>query len=186
MTEPGPDAGAVGADESFDKVLAETQEKMARLSELQAKSQQISVSATSPDGSVTATVNASGVLTSLRITDRLSGQPGARIADQVMATTRQAQARIAGAMSEVMRDVVGDDPEIADRVLTMYHSRFPQPPQSARPDAVDEMRFDQQPGSPPPAPTPPAPMVVPRRARRSPLPEEGGWEDPDTPIMEEI
>ena len=183
MTGPRPADDADETDESFSKVVAETQVRMARLAQLQAKAEQVSVSATSPDGSVTATVNTSGALTGLRITDRLSGQPGARIAEQVLATARQAQARIAGAMSELMRDTLGDDPEITDGVLALYHNRFPQPPQQQRPTMVDEMRFGQQQGYPP-AP-PPVPVKVPRRTRRPASSDEDGWENPDQAIMED-
>jgi len=156
---------------------------MARLAQLQAKAEQVSVSATSPDGAVTVIVNTSGALTGLRITDRLSSQPGARIAEQVLATTRQAQARIAGAMSEVMRDIIGDDREIADGVLALYQNRFPQPQQQQqRSPAVDEMRFEQRPSYPPPPA--PAPLQVSRRTRRPAHPDEDDWENPDQPIME--
>lgn len=156
---------------------------MARLAQLQAKAEQVSVSATSPDGAVTATVNTSGALTGLRIADRLSGQPGARIAEQVLATARLAQARIAGVMSEVMRDVIGDDPEISEGVLALYHNRFPQPPQQQRFAAVDELRFEQPPSYPPPPA--PAPMKVQRRTRQPTRSDEDGWENPDVAIMED-
>jgi len=185
MTGPRPADDVDETDEAFDKVVAEAQARMARLAQLQAKAEQVSVSATSPDGAVTATVNTSGALTSLRINDRLSGQPGARIAEQVMATARQAQSRIAGAMSEVMRDILGDDPEIADGVMALYRNRFPQPPQQQRPGPVDEMRFQQQPGYPPPPVAPPAPQKVARRTRRPATSDEDGWENPDERIMEE-
>ena len=183
MTGPRPAEDADEVDESFSKVVAEAQARMARLAQVRAKAEQMSVSATSPDGAVTATVNTSGALTSLRITDRLSGQPGARIAEQVMATARLAQARIAGVMSEVMRDILGDDPEITDGVLALYRNRFPQPPQQQRSAPVDEMRFEQQPSYPPP-PTP-APLKVARRTRRPAHADEDGWENPDQAIMED-
>ena len=184
MTGPSPAGDADETDESFSKVVAETQERLARLARLQATAEQVSVSATSPDGAVTVTVNTSGALTGLRINDRLSGQPGARIAEAVLATTRQAQARIAGTMSEVMRDIIGDDPEIADGVMALYRTKFPPPPpQQQRPPSVDEVRFEQPPGYPPPPV--PAPMKAPRRTRQPSHADENGWENPDEPIMEE-
>lgn len=183
MTGPRPADDADETDESFSRVVAEAQARMARLAQLQAKAEQVSVSATSPDGAVTATVNTSGALTGLRITDRLSGQPGARIAEQVMATARLAQARIAGVMSEVMRDVLGDDPEITDGVQALYRNRFPQPPQQQRSPTVDEMRLEQQ-FNYPPAPAP-APAKVPRRTRPPARFDEDGWENPDQAILED-
>lgn len=193
MTGPGSEAGVAEAQEQFNRHVAETRSRFDRIAELQTKAGAVSVSATSPDGSVTVTVNAAGVLTDLHINDRLSGQPGARIADQVLSTMRRAQARIADKMRDVMRDTVGDDKEVVNQVLANYHDRFPEPLTPDRPDAVDEMRLDTSANDPAPTPTlapapTPAPAAVPRRARapRSGAAEDEGWDHSDDPIMEEL
>lgn len=117
MAEPGP-------QQSFSEVAAEVRHTVERLGQLRNQAEQVSVTETSPDGSVTVTVNSGGVLTDLRIVDQDGGQSGARIAAQVLETMRKAQSRIADRMSEIMR---ADDPELRDQVLAVYHDRFPEP-----------------------------------------------------------
>ena len=186
MTEPGSEPIASGARERFSQYVAETQTRFDRIAQLRTKAETISATATSPDGSVTITVNANGAITDLRVTDRLSGQPGARIAEQVLATMRGAQARIADKVREVMRETIGDDKEIADEVMSAYHHEFPEPQTPARPEAVDEMRLATPAPEPTPAPVrPPAPMTVPRRVRQT-RPQDAEWENPDEEIMKDI
>lgn len=183
MTGPGSNTGAAAAQAAFEQALTDAQSTLTRLADLRAKAERVAVTERSPDGSVTATVNASGVLTDLRITDKLSGQPGARIAEQVLVTMRRAQSRIAGTMSEVMRETVGDDKEVVDGVLAAYHDRFAEPVAPQRPASVEEMRID----APLPEPAPmPAPVAVPRHARAPRTAADDEWENPDEPILQEI
>lgn len=129
--------------QSFSEVAAGVRKTVDRLGRLRSSAEQVSVTETSADGAVTVTVNSGGVVTDLRITDQVSGQPGAQIATQVLATMRQAQARIAGRMDEVMRTTVGDDPELRERVLAVYHDRFPEPEPDPTEHASDtEIRID--------------------------------------------
>lgn len=123
MAEPDP-------QQPFSEVAAEARHTVERLGQLRSKAEQVTVTATSPDGAVTVTVNSGGVPTDLRITDDASGQSGARIAAQVLETMRKAQSRIADSMSEVMPT---DDPELRDRILAVYHDRFPEPEGQSEP-----------------------------------------------------
>ncbi len=179
MTGQVPDGGA--RQQSFSEVVAEARSTVERLAKLREKTAQVSVTDTSPDGAITVTVDAGGVLTGLRITDQLTGRPGARIAEQVLATIRRAQSRIAGTMTGVLRDTVGDDEEIVDHVLAVYRERFPEPVRPNRTEAVDELRI--APSAPEPVP---APMAVPRRVRPPRRSADEGWENPDQPIMREF
>jgi len=51
----------------------------------------------------------------------------------VLATMRRAQSRLAGRVTEVMRTTIGDDKDMMDRVLAVYHDRFPDPEPDQRP-----------------------------------------------------
>lgn len=135
MTEP--DQG-----QSFREVVAESRQLVDRLGRLRGQAEQVSVTETSPDGGITVTVNSGGVPIDLRITDQAVDQPGARVAAEVMATMRKAQARIAARMSEVMAD---DDPGLRDRVLAVYHDRFPDP-EPAKPVASPSEDDDDEDG----------------------------------------
>ncbi len=133
----GPGAG--GAEQSFSEVNAETRKTVERFERLRGETERVSVTETSADGSVTVTVNSGGVLTDLRITDQAAGQPGDRIAADVLATMRKAQSRLAGRVNEVMQATIGDDKDMRDRVLAVYHDRFPEPEptEPAKPAAGD-------------------------------------------------
>ena len=113
--------------ESFSDSLAGARRTMAQLDELRTRAETVSVTESSPDGGIKVTVNSGGVLTGLVITDEAADAPGARIAEQVLATMRRAQARIAGRMDEVLRETAADDPGLRERVLGVYHDRFPEP-----------------------------------------------------------
>lgn len=185
-TKPESEPIASGARERFSQYVAETRSRFDRIAQLETKAKTISATATSPDGSVTITVNANGAITELRISDKISGEPGARIAEHVLSTMRRAQARIADKVRDVMRETIGDDKEIVDEVMTAYHHEFPesQTPEQARPEAVDEMRLDT-PVNDLATVRPPAPMTVPRRVRQT-RPQDTEWENPDEQIMKEI
>ncbi|GGP34434.1 YbaB/EbfC family nucleoid-associated protein [Saccharothrix coeruleofusca] len=69
-------------------------------------------SATSPDGLVTVSVNASGALTDLILRPGLRGEDPERIASAVMAAAAQAQRAAAGQVVEIMTEFVGDSPAL--------------------------------------------------------------------------
>jgi hypothetical protein len=121
-----------GVGQSFGEVAAQARHTIDRLGQLRDQAEQVSVTETSADGSITVTVNSAGVLIDLIINSRAAAWSGARIAAEVMDVTRKAQSRIAERMSELMRD---DDIELRDRVLAVYHDRFPdpQPTEKAKP-----------------------------------------------------
>ena len=126
MTGPDPEL-------PFSEAVAEARRTVEQLDHLRGQAEHVTVTETSEDGSVTVTVNSGGVLTDLRITGDQSGE---RIATLVLDTMRRAQARIADRMSDVMR---ADDPALRDRVLAVYHDRFPEPAEpGGRPTADDE------------------------------------------------
>ncbi len=141
MAEAGEDAGA---PVSFEEGLTAARRTIARLEELRTRAETVSVTETSADGGIAVTVNTGGVITDLRITDRAASEPGARIAEQVLATMRRAQSRIAGRMDEVLRETAADDPGLRDRVRTVYQDRFPEPePDWTAPVPKDhQMRID--------------------------------------------
>jgi DNA-binding protein YbaB len=168
MTGPDYDAGA---QESFSDAVAGVRRTVERLGELRTRAETVSVTESSADGGITVTVNSGGVLTGLRITDQVTEVAGAQIAEQVLATMRRAQARIAGRMDEVLGEAAADDPELRQRVLAVYHDRFPEPDPEPTPD--EEIPFDL-----------PADDAAPpvRHAARRPRPadrDDDYWDDRD-------
>jgi hypothetical protein len=168
MTGPGVEPES---QESFGDTVAGARRTMERLGELRGRAETVSVTESSPDSGITVTVNSGGVLTGLVITDRAAGAPGARIAAEVLATMRRAQARIAGRMDEVLRGTAADDPGLRERVLDIYHDRFPEPePESAPAPDEDQIRIDLPADD---AAPPPRPAV---RTPRPAGPDDENWD----------
>ncbi|MFE2755861.1 YbaB/EbfC family nucleoid-associated protein [Actinosynnema sp. NPDC059335] len=99
-----------------DQWLAQYGEKIeqARRNAAQAETQLGSVggSATSPDGLITVTVNASGALTDLILRPQLRGEDPERISGAIMTAVAQAQRAAAGRVVEIMTEFVGDSPAL--------------------------------------------------------------------------
>ncbi|WP_367132759.1 YbaB/EbfC family nucleoid-associated protein [Saccharothrix sp. HUAS TT1] len=99
-----------------DQWLAQYGEKIeqAKRNAAQAESQLGGVggSATSPDGLITVTVNASGALTDLILRPQLRGEDPERISGAIMTAVAQAQRTAAGRVVEIMTEFVGDSPAL--------------------------------------------------------------------------
>ncbi|WP_309111864.1 YbaB/EbfC family nucleoid-associated protein [Saccharothrix sp.] len=80
----------------------------------QAKTQlgDVGGSATSPDGLVTVSVNASGALTNLILRPGLRGEDPERISGAIMTAVAQAQRNAAGQVVQIMTEFVGDSPAL--------------------------------------------------------------------------
>lgn len=69
-------------------------------------------SATSPDGLITVTVNASGALTNLILRPQLRGEDPERISGAIMTAVAQAQRAAAGQVVQIMSESFGDGPAL--------------------------------------------------------------------------
>lgn len=137
-----------------------------RAQQLQAASQQVanvSVREVSREGIVTVTVDATGAVTDLLISDRIRELSGPEATALVLGTMRTAQSKITAEVAEVMTANVPDSPETVRAVVASYEQRFPEPPPTdfaAHDDDVQEMEFgddhdDYRPPPPRRSPRPP-------------------------------
>lgn len=122
--------------------------KAERYAAAQERTEQLTLSATSPDGTVRVTVGADGVVSDLAFSAKTRTIPPEELARMVLTTMRQAQAGITERVAEVMDDVLGDeDRQTRTAMLGALSARFD-------PEDPD----DPEDGPPaPPAPTPPPP-----------------------------
>jgi DNA-binding protein YbaB len=157
--------GTSSGDPVLDQMVADAKAKAARYQEMRAGVEQVTVTESSSDGLVTVTVDASGVVTDLRLTDRIVEHSGAQVASITLATMRRAQSRLGERVTRIVQDTVGEDQAVLDKVTSSYHSRFPEPepeevPEGGRP-AVEEMSIgtvEEEPNTPaPPPPVRPRP-----------------------------
>ncbi len=95
-----------------DQWLAQYGQKIeqAKQNAEQAKNQlgDVGGSATSPDGLITVTVNASGALTNLVLRPGLRGEDPERVSGAIMTAVGHAQRAAAGQVVQIMTDFVGD------------------------------------------------------------------------------
>ena len=128
----------------------------------------LTVTEQSARGAVRVTVQASGALSDLRMTDEVGRMRPDQIAAEVMACIRKAQARLAERVRDVVAEnVPGGDPA-AQRIVDQYREQFPEPEPEQAP--AGEMRF-----VPEEAVQPPSARPV-RRPRPGPD-DDDSWED---------
>jgi hypothetical protein len=72
------------------------------------------------------TVAGSGIVTDLRIDDRLANWTGARISAEIMTTMRRAQGRLSAAVAEIAGQTIGANSETARVIVASYAERFPE------------------------------------------------------------
>jgi DNA-binding protein YbaB len=146
-------------------------EKAQRYQEVQAQTERLRLSASSPDGRIKVTVRADGSVTDLEFTDKIRSMPPNELAAQILSTMHRAQADIASKVGETMAATLGDeDQQTRSMMLDNLRERFPEQPE----DEVEEETSskwdgpaeDDETPAPPAAPAAPtAPPAQPRRPR---------------------
>jgi hypothetical protein len=121
----GPDA----AEEWLDNWSADVQERAEQARTFADRVAELSATATDSDGAVQVTVNASGGVTGLRLSDRIRSWPAERTAGRILAVMRAAQAQLAGRVAAVAAQTVGEHSPIGRDVVAGFHTRFPAPPE---------------------------------------------------------
>lgn len=135
------------------------------------RTEQLSFTASSKDGTVKVTVGADGVVSGLEFGQKTRTIPPEELSRMVLSTMREAQARITSQVAEVMQDELGDeDQQTRSAMLDSLRSRFPDPE-----DPQDGPPAPPTPPTPP-TPTPPAPPQPPSGGGAATPPQA-----PDTP-----
>ncbi|MEU8211592.1 YbaB/EbfC family nucleoid-associated protein [Micromonospora sp. NPDC049044] len=127
---------ADGAENWVRSWSASVSERAAQAQEMSRLVADLTASATSANGAVKVTVAASGVVTDLRLNDRVHGWAAERIAAEIMTTMRRAQARLADDVADVAARTVGEDSETGRAVVASYIERFPEPPERSDDDRI--------------------------------------------------
>lgn len=154
-----------------------------RYQELRERLAQLSISQTSPDGSVRVTVSASGLLTDLALAEPARPATLADLATQVLDCVHRAQARIPDLLRQAMSESVGAADSNSELLVDEARQRFPEPPSpEQRTWQPDEIRFTA-PETTPAAPTRPAEPSPERQRQRRP--QEETW-DAEAPILEDV
>jgi DNA-binding protein YbaB len=131
-----------------DELLADYRRSRDQLASVQRDLARVSGSATSPDGSVTAVVDAKGALTDLALSDNAYRLRPAQLAELIVRTTRDAAAKAAEGAYRTLSPVLpaGTDPEALLRGTADLRPEEIQPPEPARrrPVVDDDEDFEQR------------------------------------------
>jgi hypothetical protein len=115
------------AEEWLDSWVAQVNVQAERSVDLSRRVAALTASAESRAGAIRVTVGSAGQVERLELDDRVHEFSGPRLAREIMAVMRDAQAALSGRVAEVVRATVGDDTETGRAVLHSFASRFPTP-----------------------------------------------------------
>lgn len=145
MTVPGDLFGGdpAAVERGLDEWVAGFERKAERYQELQQRVEGVRITATSPNGVVTVTVDADGSLVDAKFTDQVARSAPDEVGRQLMAAINQAKAQITARVREVAGDTLGEDG--AERIAGYYAQKFadpgePDPPSTTRTTAATATR----------------------------------------------
>ncbi|WP_405431911.1 YbaB/EbfC family nucleoid-associated protein [Micromonospora sp. NBC_00617] len=127
--EAALDAAGRRLDE-WESSLAERAERAKTLS---ARMQQLTGTAHNTDRTVDVTVDAAGLLSDLRLDERIRQQSAAHTARQILETTRAARTDLLSQVREVTVELLGDDAS-ARAIIDSYRGRLAGDPGSSDAD----------------------------------------------------
>lgn len=170
-TDPVPSDGAMRPMQDRLHQLAQRAEQRTRqFAQVREQIDGLTVSERSPDGAVRVTVQASGALSDLTLTDAASRLRPDQIATEVMRCIRSAQSRIADRVGTVVAENVSPDDPAGQHIVGRFRDQFPEP--EPEPAPRNELRF---------GPTEPEAAARPARPARPGPAGDDGWDD--RPIM---
>ena len=135
------------AEEWLDAWVGQVNAQAARSVELSRRVAELTCSAEGRDGAIRVTVGSAGQVERLELDERVHELSGPRLAEEILAVIRRAQADLSGRVAEEVRDTVG-----ADLVVDRLQARLVR--RSATPHRLDTDDRSARPEDPdPPAPT---------------------------------
>ncbi|WP_233578705.1 YbaB/EbfC family nucleoid-associated protein [Micromonospora sp. BL4] len=118
------DAALEAAGRRLDEWESSLAERAARATALSARLQALTGTATTPDRTVEVTVDASGLLTDLRLDERIRQHSATHTARQIMETTRAAHVDLLSQLTEATAEALGDDDPTGRALIDSYQRRF--------------------------------------------------------------
>ncbi|WP_109601406.1 YbaB/EbfC family nucleoid-associated protein [Actinoplanes xinjiangensis] len=115
------------AEEWLDSWVSQVDARAERSVELSRRVAALTGSAEGRDGAIRVTVGSSGQVEALDLDDRVHELPGPRLAREIVAVMRRAQAVLAARVAEQVQATVGADSEAGRAVIGSFETRFPVP-----------------------------------------------------------
>jgi YbaB/EbfC DNA-binding family protein len=115
------------AEEWLDSWAGQVNEQAQRSVDLSRRVAALTGSAEGRDGAIRVTVGSAGQVERLELDDRVHELPGPRLAEEIIAVMRRAQAGLSSRVADEVRATVGQDSETGRAVLQSFDTRFPAP-----------------------------------------------------------
>jgi DNA-binding protein YbaB len=121
----------------------------ARAEEAKEQIKHLAGTATSQDGAVTVTVNGAGALQNVQFGQRAGEVPLPKLAAEIMATARRAQAQASQQILAIMAPLVGEDSDAMRFVREQIPSPDVEPEEPEELSYPGQPTFDEEPAEPP-------------------------------------
>ena len=123
------DGGSVSMDpeDAIEDWAARAERQSSLTSELSERLQQAKACAGSHDDAIRVTVDHSGGLAELRLTEQAMRLSATELSEAIMATNRHAQARLAKDVSALVSSLYGAGSQTASFIAGTYAQQFPEP-----------------------------------------------------------
>ncbi|MFD4669889.1 YbaB/EbfC family nucleoid-associated protein [Lentzea sp. NPDC058450] len=122
-----------GSPEQVERQLEEwarqAEQKAERYQQMGAAVSAVSATDSTSDGMIRVTVNSSGAISALELSDQIRNHSGADVAGQIMACAQRAQSKLAAQVAAAMQATIGDEQSTIETVVSGYEQRFPEPVQ---------------------------------------------------------
>ena len=116
--------GLPEGDEWIDAWLSSISEHTAQTGKLAERVAGVAASASNMDGSVEVTVSSAGVLTDLRLGERVRSWPAEQIAAEILTVQREAQRQLVARVTQVAKETVGEQSPTAQAMVEELRTRF--------------------------------------------------------------
>lgn len=117
--------GIDAAEDWLDTWVGKVNAQAARSVELSRRVAVLTGTAEGRDGAIRVTVGSAGQLERLELDERVHELTGPRLAEEIVAVMRRAQAALSGRVAEEVQATVGADTETGRAVLHSFDTRFP-------------------------------------------------------------
>lgn len=122
------------AEQWLDDWQSKAREQLFQAQEMATRVGDLKATAENTDRSVSVTVESNGVPTAIKLSEAVTNWYPERIANEILATMRKAQAQLTAAVADVANATIGADSETGRAILETYHNRFPSEPEAPQED----------------------------------------------------
>ncbi|ADD45291.1 YbaB/EbfC family nucleoid-associated protein [Stackebrandtia nassauensis] len=131
MSEEGPRQ----AEDWVSQLQLRAAKQLEETQRMQAELEKLSITSTNSDKSVTVSIDASGIMTDLKLTEAVKNSSAADLAAEILAMQHKAQNQLGKAASQVVKDSVGLETATGEAVMNGYRKRFSKKAMEAREEA---------------------------------------------------